>query len=866
MTTPFQTDIGSGTLSFECGKLAQKANGSVLVRHHDNVLLVTATTAAPREGIDFFPLTVDVEERLYARGKIPGSFPKREGRPSTHSILIARLTDRPIRPLFPKDFKNEVQLIVTPLSVDTINPYDVTTIIGASTALTISDIPFEGPISATRIGFLDGEFLVNPTYEELDRSLLDLIVAGSRSGVIMMEAGASEVSEDIVLQAIEYAQEVNLHGIELQEQLAEEYGKPPMVYVPRGYSAELTEKVAEEVAVPLSEALGLPAEESGQKVAEIEGGITEKFSEDYQPQEIAAALDEAMEVAFKQRVLDLGERPDGRALNEIRPLSSEVSLLPRTHGTGLFTRGETQVLGVCTLGSVGDAQKLDNLTPDETKRFMLHYNFPPFSVGEARPVRGPGRREIGHGALAERALSSVIPGEEVFPYTIRVVGECLSSNGSTSMGTVCASTLALMDAGVPIKAPVAGISIGLVTGDGGRYVTLTDIQGTEDHLGDMDFKVAGTSDGITAIQLDIKVKSIGYDVISDALRQAKEARGVILENIQETLPAYRAEMSRYAPRMESIRIAVDKIGTVIGPGGKTIRGIVDATGATVDIQDDGTIIIGSSEGSASAKAIQMIKDLTREIEIGEIYTGKVVRTTDFGAFIELLPGKDGMVHISELANYRVPSVEDEVKVGDDVTVMVIEVDSTGRVRLSRRALLSDGDSSEDPLEAARSRQRAGRSGAGQRRDSGNRGGPRGGGDRDGGDRGGPRGGGDRDGGDRGGPRGGGDRDGGDRGGFRGGRNRGDDRSSGFRSDRGGPRDGGDRGGYRGGRDRDGGGDRGPRDGGDRGGFRGGRDRDGGGDRGGYRGGGGGRDGGGDRGGYRGGGGSRGRSEGRGYRD
>ena len=780
MTTPFQTDIGSGTLSFECGKLAQKANGSVLVRHHDNVLLVTATSSSPREGIDFFPLTVDVEERLYARGKIPGSFHKREGRPSTPSILIARLTDRPIRPLFPKDFKNEVQIIVTPLSVDTINPYDVTTIVGASTALTISDIPFEGPISATRIGYLDGEFVVNPTYEEINRSLLDLVVAGSRSGVIMMEAGASEVSEAIVLQAIEYAQEINLQGIELQEQLAEEYGKPSMEYVPRGYSEELTEKVVGEVVEPLNEAFGLPAEESGEKVSEIESGITEKYDEDFQPQEIAAALDEAMEVAFKQRVLDHGERPDGRSLNEIRPLSSEVSLLPRTHGTGLFTRGETQVLGICTLGSVGDVQKLDNLTPEETKRFMLHYNFPPFSTGEARPIRSTGRREIGHGALAERALSSVIPGEEEFPYTIRVVGECLSSNGSTSMGTVCASTLALMDAGVPIKAPVAGISIGLVTGEGGRYVTLTDIQGKEDHLGDMDFKVAGTSEGITAIQLDIKVKSIGFDVVSDALRQAKEARDVILENIQETIPAYRTELSQYAPRMESIQIAVDKIGTVIGPGGKTIRGIVEETGATVDIQDDGTIIIGSSEGSASDKAIQMIRDLTREIEIGEIYTGKVVRTTDFGAFIELLPGKDGMVHISELANYRVPSVEDEVKVGDEVTVMVIEVDSTGRVRLSRRALLSDGDGDEDPLEAARRRQRAGR----------------GGGRRNGPDRGRGR---------------GGDRDG-DRGGFRGGRNRGDDR-----------------GGYRGGRDRD------------RGGYRGGRDRDrdrDGGDRGGYRGGGG----------------------------
>jgi polyribonucleotide nucleotidyltransferase len=746
MTTPFQTDIGSGTLSFEYGKLAQKANGSVLVRHHDNVL----------------------EERLYARGKIPGSFHKREGRPSTPSILIARLTDRPIRPLFPKDFKNEVQIIITPLSIDIVNPYDVTAVTSASAALTVSDIPFEGPIAATRIGYLDGEFVVNPTYEEINRSTLDLVVAGSRSGVIMMEAGASEVSEDVVQQAIEYAQEMNLYGIELQEELAEAHGKPPMVYVPRGYNAELTEKVIEEVAGSFNEALGLPSDESDEKVSEIETGISEKYGEDHQPQEIEAALDEAMEAAFKQRVLEHSERPDGRSLDEIRPISSEVSLLPRTHGTGLFTRGETQVLGICTLGSVGDAQKLDNLTPEETKRFMLHYNFPPFSTGEARPIRSTGRREIGHGALAERALFSVIPSEEEFPYTIRVVGECLSSNGSTSMGTVCASTLALMDAGVPIKAPVAGISIGLVTGEGGRYVTLTDIQGKEDHLGDMDFKVAGTTEGITAIQLDIKVKSIGYDVIYDALRQAKEARAVILENIHETIPSYRTELSQYAPRMESIQIAVDKIGTVIGPGGKTIRGIVDETGASVDIQDDGTILIGSSDGEASSKAIQMIRDLTREVEIGEIYTGKVVRTTDFGAFVELLPGKDGMVHISELANYRVPSVEDEVNVGDDITVMVIEVDSTGRVRLSRRALLSDGDSDEDPLEAARRRQRAGR----------------GGGRRNGPDRG----------------------RGGDRGGYRGGRNRGDDRS-GFR----GGRDR-DRGGYRGGRDRDGG---------DRGGYRGG---------------------------------------------
>ena len=775
MTSPYQIEVGSGTLSFESGKLAQKANGSVLVRYHDNALLVTATTASPREGIDFFPLTVDVEDRLYARGKIPGSFPKREGRPSTHAILTARLTDRPIRPLFPKDFKNEVQVIVTPLSVDTVNPYDAMVIIGASAALTISDIPFEGPISATRVGYVDGEFVINPTYEQIENGDLDLMVAGSRSGVIMMEAGASEVSEDVILEAIEYAQEVNLRGIELQEELAAEYGKPAMEYVPRGYDEKLTQAVAEEVSEALVEALALPGEESDAKVSELEAGIESKYAEDHQPNVIAAAFDEALEAAFKQRVLDTGDRPDGRGLTEIRAISSEVGLVPRTHGTGLFTRGETQVLGICTLGSVGDAQKIDNLTPEETKRFMLHYNFPPFSTGEARPVRGPGRREIGHGALAERALASVIPSEEDFPYTIRLVGECLSSNGSTSMGTVCAGTLALMDAGVPIKAPVAGISIGLVTGEGGRYVTLTDIQGKEDHLGDMDFKVAGTTDGITAIQLDIKVKSISYDVIYDALRQAKEAREFILEHIETTLPEYRAELSPFAPRMETIKIPVDKIGSVIGPGGKTVRGIVDETGASVDIQDDGSIVIGSSDGEAAAQAIQMIRNLTRDVEIDEIYTGKVVRTTDFGAFVELLPGKDGMVHISELANYRVPSVEDEVNVGDEITVVVIDIDPAGRVRLSRRALLDDGDEEGDPIEAAKRRQRAGRGGGGGgRRNGPGRGGPRNRGDdrdrdRDRG-RGGYRGGRDRD------------RDGGrdrdrdrERSGSRGGRGRGEGR-------------------------------------------------------------------------------------------
>ena len=712
ITTPFVRDVGKGTLSFESGKLAQQANGSVVVRYYDNVLLVTATTSSPREGIDFFPLTVDVEERLYARGKIPGGFFKREGRPTTHSVLIARQTDRPIRPLFPKDFKNEVHIIITPLSSDTTNPYDVMAIIGASTALTISDIPFEGPISATRMGYVDGEFVVNPSYTELERSKLDLMVSGSRSGVIMMEAGASEVSEEMVLEAIELAQEVNLEVIELQEELAREFGKPAMDYVPRGYDADLNTAVADEVSEALADALALGPDGSEEKVAEVKAAAAEKLGGDTDAQAFGAAFEESLEAAFKHRILETGERPDGRGLTDIRPISSEVGLLPRPHGTGLFARGETQVLGVCTLGSVGDSQKIDNLSPEEFKRFLLHYNFPPFSTGEARPVRSPGRREVGHGALAERALASVIPGEDEFPYTIRVVGECLSSNGSTSMATVCAGTLALMDAGVPIKAPVAGISIGLVMGEEGRYVTLTDIQGMEDHIGDMDFKVAGTLEGITAIQLDIKVKSIGYDVVRDALEQAREARETILENIEETIPAYRADLSPYAPRMETIQIAVDKIGAVIGPGGKMIRGIVEETGATVDIQDDGTIIIGSSDGSASARAIQMIRDLTKDVEIGEIYTGKVVRTTDFGAFVELLPGKDGMVHISELANYRVPTVEDEVNVGDEITVMVIDLDPAGRVRLSRRALLGDGEEDGDPLEAAQRRQRAGRGGGG----------------------------------------------------------------------------------------------------------------------------------------------------------
>ena len=730
MTSTFQRDVGRDVVSIETGKLAQKANGSVVVSNGDNVLLVTATMANPREGIDFFPLTIDVEERHYARGKIPGSFFRREGRPSTFSILIARLTDRPIRPLFPKGFRNEVQIIITPLSLDMETPYDTLAVTAASAALSVSDIPFDGPISCTRIGYLDGKYIINPSYEDLGTSQLDLVVAGSKSGVVMMEAGASEVGEDIVLEAIEQAQEANLQLIELQEELASGVGKPKTDdYERRGYDPELETKVSDALGDRVLEALRLEGSASDDALSTLKAELNDTFGEDYDSRTIGGAFETALDESFRERIIKEGSRPDGRGVKEIRALSAEVALLPRTHGTGLFSRGETQVLGVCTLGSSGDAQKIDTLSPEESKRFLLHYNFPPYSVGEARRVGSPGRREIGHGALAERALTSVLPDEDEFPYTIRLVGECLSSNGSTSMATVCACTLALMDAGVPIKAPIAGISVGLVTGDNGEYVTLTDIQGLEDHVGDMDFKVAGSREGITAIQLDIKVNSISYDIIRDALEQAREGRLQILDVIHDAIEDVREDLSPYAPRMETIHIPVDKIGAVIGPGGKTIRGIVEATKATVDIQDDGSVIIGSSDGEASQLAIQMIRDLTRSVEVGEIYTGKVVKTMPFGAFVEILPGRDGMVHISELADYHVPAAEDEVNMGDEITVIVIAIDGD-RIRLSRKALLGDDDDTE-VAERVVAQARSGGGDRGPRRSGGDDRDRRGGGGRSG---------------------------------------------------------------------------------------------------------------------------------------
>ncbi|GIS68535.1 MAG: polyribonucleotide nucleotidyltransferase [Chloroflexota bacterium] len=696
MLSNYELTIANKTLSVETGKLAKKANGSATLRYGDSIILVTATESAARPGLDFFPLTIDFEERMYARGKIPGSFFKREGRPSTDAILICRLTDRPLRPLFPKGFRNEVQIITTPLSADLENPLDILSINGASLALTISDIPFDGPLGATRMGYIDGDFVINPTFEQIAESSLDLIVAGTRDGVMMMESGANQLDEDLVYDAIVKAQEENLKLVEFQEKIAADIGKEKTEFVP----PQPTEGIGDEVSAIIGDRLqkavehSISPEKDTSQIDALKIEATEKLVDKYESAEIGNVIENLTDEIYRSKMMD-GVRPDGRGPLDLRPLSAEVGIVPRAHGTGLFERGETQALGVVTLGSLGDVQKIDNINPASTKRFLLHYNFPPYSVGEVGRVGSPKRREIGHGALAERALTAVLPGEEDCPYTIRVVTEIMSSNGSTSMASVCSSSLALMDAGVAIESPVAGISIGLITDESEKWLTLTDIQGKEDHIGDMDFKVAGTKRGVTAIQLDMKVKGISFDVVRSALDQAKEARIQILKVMEDAISEPRAEVSDYAPRIIKITIPVDKIGAVIGSGGKTIRGIQEATGATVDIQDNGEILIGAVDGEASAKAVQMIEDLTKDAEVGQIYTGKVVKILDFGAFVEILPGKDGMVHISELANYRVPSVEDVVSLGDEITVIVKDVDPGGRISLSRKALLTDEDNSSE---------------------------------------------------------------------------------------------------------------------------------------------------------------------------
>ena len=758
MTEKFSRTIGGRELSMEVGGMAGLANGAVVVRYGDSMILVTACMGAPREGVDFFPLTIDYEERLYAAGKIPGSFFRREGRPTSQAIITDRLTDRPLRPLFPKGMRNEIQVIGTVLSADQENDPDILAITGASAALVISDIPFNGPIAGTRVGYVNGEFVVNPTFAQLNDSDIDLVVAGTSDAVVMVEAGANEVPESLMLEAIRIGQDVNAELVSLQEEMAAKVGKPKAQVDTKTLPDEVRSAVEEFVRSRNWDLISGAKDERSEAVSERRTELVEALGETHPENELKSALSEITKATVRSRILSEGRRPDDRKTDEIRPLSSEVGLLPRTHGSGLFSRGETQVLTVTTLGSMGEQQRLDTIEPEDTKRFMHHYNFPPFSVGEARFLRGASRRDIGHGALAERALLPVVPNEEEFPYTIRLVSEVLSSNGSTSMASVCGSTLSLMDAGVPIKSPVAGVAMGLIKSDD-DYLVLTDIAGLEDAMGDMDFKVAGTAKGITAMQMDIKVKGITAEIMETALAQAREAREVILSNMLETIPEVRADLSPYAPRMFRISISQEKIGAVIGPGGRVIRSIIEETGCSIDVEDDGTVFVGSPNEEQARKAIAIIEGLTKDAELGEIYTGRVTRLTSFGAFVEILPGKDGLVRMADLADEPVRRVEDVVNVGDEIMVMVIEVDDLGRINLSRRAVLEDL-SPEEALQASKQAQMAE---AGGRRDR-DRGGrpPR----RDGGGGRGGRGGG---GGGRGGGGGGGGRGGGGGGGGGGGR-------------------------------------------------------------------------------------------------
>jgi polyribonucleotide nucleotidyltransferase len=684
----FERSVADRTLSIQVGKFAQQANGAVAVQYGNTVILVTACTSSePREGIDFAPLTVDYEERLYAAGKIPGSFIRREGRPTEEAVITSRLIDRSLRPLLSKEFNYDVQVVATVLSVDQENDPDICALIGASTALTLSDIPFFGPISAVHVGYINNALVVNPPLAQIDDSLLDLIVASTKESIVMVEAGAKELSEEILLEAIKLGHEANQEVIKLQEELQRTYGKVKVEIKPKELAPELSSQIASILGEKLSPILEEPKKLEREKALtslkeEIRDKLVDSFSED----EINFAFETQLKAAVREKILQTRRHLDGRQTKEIRPISCEVGILPRTHGSGLFARGETQVLTITTLGSTSREQLLDGLGLEETKRFMHHYNFPPFSTGEVKRIGTAGRREIGHGALVERAIAPVLPSEEDFPYTIRLVSEVLSSHGSTSMASACASTLSLMDAGVPIKASVAGIAMGLLIGKNESYVVLTDIVGMEDAYGDMDFKVAGTARGVTALQLDIKLRGLDYGILAEALGQAREARLEILGKMALAISTSRAELSPYAPRMYEIAIDPNKIGSVIGSGGRIIRSIIDETKTTIDIKNDGKVIIGSPSEEAAQKAIKLIEDLTKEVEPGEVYTGKVTRLFNFGAMVEILPGKEGLVHISELADYHVPQVEDVVKVGDEVMVKVIGIDGSGRINLSRKAV------------------------------------------------------------------------------------------------------------------------------------------------------------------------------------
>ena len=739
-----EIQVDQQTLSIETGKLAKQADGSVIIRQGDTMVLVTACHAATaREGIDFLPLTVDYREYAYASGRIPGGFFKREGKATEREILTSRVIDRPIRPLFPPGWHHETQIIAFVLSADTENDSDVLAITGASAALALSEIPFEKTIAGVRVGLIDGSYVINPTFSQRKESRLDLVVAGSKDGIVMVEAGAKEVSEEEAIGALEAAHAAIKMVVDAIDGLAREAGRTKLPAPAVTGNTSLQTFVRERVLAPLTEAMRIKGKsENYSRVDEVLAEMLDALPEDYLEQkgEAKTFFKGLQEKVLRDEVLERSVRLDGRKFDEIRPIWIESSVLPRVHGSSVFTRGETQALVTCTLGTADDMQKIEHVDGEQWKRFMLHYNFPPFSVGEVQFLRGPGRREIGHGALAERALAPVVPDEPDFPYTIRIVSDILESNGSSSMASVCGGTLAMQDAGVPIKAPVAGVAMGLILDEKtGRFAVLTDIAGAEDHYGDMDFKVAGTANGITALQMDIKVTGISAEIMRTALMQARAGRLFILEKMAEAMPQARTNISKHAPRIVSLKIPVDKIRDVIGPGGKTIRSIIEKTGVKIDVEDDGRVNIASADEAASSKALGMIQELTATPEMGKTYLGKVQRITDFGAFVEIMQGTDGLLHISEIANYRVKDVRDELKEGQQVLVKVINIDPTGKIRLSRKALLAPdegtgpppgaGDGGEGGQEATAAAGDGGREGSERRhRDRGDRGrdrGPRG---------------------------------------------------------------------------------------------------------------------------------------------
>ncbi|MGN7453773.1 polyribonucleotide nucleotidyltransferase [Paenibacillus pasadenensis] len=688
-----QMTLGGRELVLETGRLAKQANAAVTVRYGDTVILCTVTASSGPKDLDFFPLTVNYEERLYAVGKIPGGFIKREGRPSEKAILSSRLTDRPIRPLFPEGFRNDVQVLNLVMSVDQDCPPEIAAMIGTGAALSVSDVPFNGPIGGVIVGRVDGEFVINPTVEQEEKSDIHVVVSGTRDAIMMVEAEANEVSEEVMLEAIMFGHDEIKKICATIDELTALSGKPKMDVVLHAVDAETSAEVRGFASARLVEAIRIEEKHARQEAIDaINRETVAHFEELYadQPErmgDVKETLYDIVKEEVRRLITHDKIRPDGRGLDEIRPIECDVNLLPRTHGTGLFTRGQTQALSICTLGALGDVQILDGISPETTKRFMHHYNFPPFSVGEARPLRAPGRREIGHGALGERALSKVLPSEADFPYTIRLVSEVLESNGSTSQASICASSLAMMDAGVPIKAPVAGVAMGLIK-DGDHFSILSDIQGMEDHLGDMDFKVAGTAEGVTAIQMDIKIDGIDRSILTQALEQARVGRMHILGKMNEVMDKPRASLSQYAPKIMTLRINPDKIRDVIGAGGKIINKIIEETGVKIDIEQDGMVYIASSNEEMNKRARSIIEGIVKEVVVGEIYTGTVKRIEKFGAFVEILPNKDGLVHISQLSTERVAKTEDAVSIGDVITVKVTEIDGQGRINLSRKAVLT----------------------------------------------------------------------------------------------------------------------------------------------------------------------------------